>query len=178
MERSHLGTDPFDPNAGEFEYTRLECMCISRNTHEELQKHLRTVRNVMDKLDVMTIKNEKEPAIHSKKDISDRQKAIIKLLKAVEKTQTELSGVIRKYCSDQRNFSRQMGDQIKRHAINVPPNRQPLVTVPHQAGMATVQKPSKKAFLKRYAPPILPVVTRGGIAELDPRPPPPMSDNE
>lgn len=169
MDRAHTksNADPYDPIGDEIRPTRLQCACISRDAHEMLRNHLRVADAASTQLQQLLHPNDNENNITTAKDVRARQTKIMELLTAVQKAQTEIKDNIRTRCDDRKTFARQVVDQIKRHAINVPPNRAPMVVTPHKVGTVPQTKPSKEAFLRRNAAPILPVVKIGGLAELE-----------
>lgn len=157
MDRKHTSPE-FNPfvstqeNDVQIEYTRLTCQCISRNTHEELRSHLETANQAYQTLnDAIVTLSHSVPS-----SIRNAQKKLKAHLKALEKVQRDNAQAIQKYCSNQKEFSRNVSEQIKRHAINVPPNRAPLVLEPYNTTHRISENPSKSVFLKRNAPPIIP----------------------
>lgn len=169
MDRVHTGEnfDPLLPNMDLGEFTRLKCECVSRDTYEELRNYMRIAQETATHLEE-TLRNDGESApITTAKDVRARQIKLKELLDAIHKAQMEIKTTIANICDDRKTFGRQVAEQIKKHAINVPPDRPPLVITPHKVGTGNQTKPSKEAFLKRNAPEILPVSEIGGLAQLE-----------
>ena len=171
MDKSHT-MQPFDPlvsnhsdtddNAPIPGPTRLVCKCVASDAHDLLRVCLVKLSKHIDDIDTLCENNNHTLS----SDVKARQKKIKASLTLIQKAQKENKVLIKQHRVHQQTFAQQTVEQIKRHAINVPPNRPPLKMKPWRVGEYTPPKPSATAFLRRNAPPTIPVDMHSVVHDL------------